>query len=249
MPVDTNDERRWLKRLGRSDLAKVRLLCFHYAGGNASMYRDWPRLLPQSIEPIAVQLPGRSDRFREAPCERMTHLVDKLVEVIKPILDQPFAFYGASMGARVAWALTHALRDRAMPAPVRLYVAGSVAPSVEEGVRGWDEPDSGLVGYMRDLGGTPPEILADPDLLSGLLPLLRADLTVLGTHAFRPAVPLDVPIRAFAGLEDLEASAEQMRPWSEETCARFDLDVVAGGHFFSPVGQRQVIEVISNDLT
>jgi len=39
-----------------------------------------------------------------------------------------------------------------------------------------------------------------------------------------------------------------MRPWSEETCARFDLDVVAGGHFFSPVGQRQVIEVISNDL-
>jgi medium-chain acyl-[acyl-carrier-protein] hydrolase len=248
MPVDTRDERRWLKRFGRRDLAEIRLLCFHCAGGNASMYRDWTRWTPASIEPIAVQLPGRLDRFGEAPYENMDPLVDKLADVIEPLLDQPFACYGASMGAQVAWALTHALRDRAMPMPRKLYIASSAAPGAEEPVRGWNEPDSRLVQYMVDLGGTPPEILAEPDLLARLLPMLRADLTVLGTHALRPAAPLEVPIRAFAGREDVEASPERMSAWRAETCARFDLDVVAGGHFFTPAGQRQVIEVISDEL-
>lgn len=212
------------------------------------MYRDWPRWMPQFIEPIAVQLPGRADRFGELPYDSMTALVDKLVEVIKPLLDQPFACYGSSMGARVAWALTHALRDRAMPMPRKLYVASSAAPSLDLAVRGWDEPDDGLVGYMRDLGGTPPQILGDPDLLRGLLPTLRADLTVLGTHAYGPAAPLEVAIRAFAGTDDIEASPERMSAWRDETTARFDIDLVVGGHFFTPDGQRHVIEVIGSDL-
>lgn len=249
MPVDTYEERRWLKRFGRKDLAEIRLLCFHCAGGNASMFRDWTRWTPESIEPIAVQLPGRLDRFGETPYENMDLLVDKLANVIKPLLDRPFACYGASMGAQVAWALSHTLRDRAMPMPRKLYVASSAAPSVEESVRGWNESDSRLVEYMVDLGGTPPEIFAEPDLLARLLPMLRADLTVLGTLALRPAAPLDIPIRAFAGHEDIEASPERMSAWRDETRARFDLDVVAGGHFFTPAGQRQVIEAISDDLT
>jgi surfactin synthase thioesterase subunit len=248
MYADAHDERRWLKRLSQGDGTEIRLLCFHYAGGNASMYRDWPRLMPRSIEPIAVQLPGRTDRFHEPPYRNMEPLVDKLIDVINPLLDRPFACYGTSMGARVGWALTHALRERAMPMPRKLYVASSAAPKVETLVRGWNEPDSCLVDYMRDLGGTPPEILADPDLLERLLPTLRADLTVLGTHALRSAAPLDVPIHAFAGAYDVEASPERMRGWRDETCARFGIDIVQGGHFFTADDQRRVIEVVSNDL-
>lgn len=248
MSVNAYDERRWLKRFGRKNSAEIRLLCFHCAGGNASMFRDWPRWMPEAVEPVAVQLPGRLDRFGEAPYEDMELLVDKLADVIKPLLDQPFACYGASMGAHVAWALTHVLRDRAMPVPRRLYVASSAAPGAEEAVRGWNEPDSRLVEYMTELGGTPPEVLAEPDLLGRLLPMLRADLAVLGTLAFRPSAPLDIPIHAFAGREDAEASPERMSAWRDETTARFDLDVVAGGHFFTAAGERQVIAAISNEL-
>lgn len=212
------------------------------------MFRDWPRLLPEFIEPVAVQLPGRLDRFGEAPFDSMERLVDTLAEVMMPLLDRPFAFYGASMGARVAWTLTHALRDRGMPMPCTLYVASNAAPSTQGAGREWDQPDSRLAESLRMLGGTPPEILADPEMLGRVVSVLRADLTVLGTQAFRPASPLDVPIRAFAGRQDIACPPEWMSAWRDETRSRFDLDVVPGGHFFSPAVRRQVTEVISSDL-
>jgi medium-chain acyl-[acyl-carrier-protein] hydrolase len=240
---------RWLKRFGGRDApAGLQLLCFHHAGGAAGMYRQWPRLVPPSVEPIAVQLPGRADRFREPAYERMPPLVDDLVEVVRPLLHRPFACYGASMGARVAWALTHALRERGLALPIRLYVASSSAPVNGTASWRWEKHPKGLEGYLREMGGTPAEVLAEPTLLAALLPTLRADLTVLSTDHFRPAVPLDVPIHAFAGTEDVEAPPERMAGWRIETAARFDLDLIPGGHFFDADGERTVIQTIAADL-
>ncbi|MFE9256479.1 thioesterase II family protein [Streptomyces sp. NPDC006879] len=242
-------DRRWFKRFGRSGPAETRLFCFHFAGGSASLFRQLPQQLPWYIEPVAVQLPGRADRFTETPYERMQPLVDDLIEVMEPLLDKPFACYGVSMGARVSWALAHALRERGLPQPRELFLAASVAPACDDGQWEWDGREDGLVGYVRDMGGTPVEVLEQPDLLAGLLPTLRADLTVLTTHGFRPATPLDMPIRAFAGTEDQEAHPERMADWSKETTGRFDLTPVPGGHFFDAEGQRQVARTIVEQLT
>jgi medium-chain acyl-[acyl-carrier-protein] hydrolase len=245
-PLD--GDRRWLKRFGRTGPADIRLLCFHYVGGNSSLFRQWPRQVPGFIEPIGVQLPGRADRFSEPPYRRMNPLVNDLIEVIKPLLDQPFACYGVSMGARVSWALAHELRARAMPTPCALFVAASSAPCLDNGVWEWEENPGGLAGYVRDMGGTPPEVLADPELLAGLLPTLDADLTVLSTHNFHPPTPLDIPLRAFAGADDPEAHPNRMCGWRNETRASFALDPVPGGHFFDTDSERQVIRAIGRDL-
>ncbi|MET9248896.1 thioesterase domain-containing protein [Nonomuraea sp. NPDC003709] len=239
---------RWLKRFGRGTPAEVQLLCFHHAGGSAAMYRHWPQLVPSYVEPIAVQLPGRADRFAEPPFDRMAPLVDELIAVIKPLLDRPFACYGVSMGARVAWALAHELRERALPLPRVLFVAASIAPCLDDGTWAWEDREDGLEGYVREMGGTPAEVLAEPELLAGLLPTLGADLTVLSTHGFHPDKPLEVPIRAFAGTEDIESPPPRMDGWRVETAARFDLDPVPGGHFFDSAGEQQVIRTISHDL-
>jgi medium-chain acyl-[acyl-carrier-protein] hydrolase len=247
MPDPRGNATSWLRRQRRDGPAEVRLLCFHYAGGNAAMFRDWPHLLPARIEPVAVQLPGRMERLDEPPFTRMETLVDALIEVVEPLTDLPFACYGASMGARVAWALAHALRARSLPLPVKLYVASSTAPCLGIAVRGWDEPDSGLVDYMRDLGGTPEAILADDAWMADLLRTMRADLTVLGTHSQRPERPLDIPVHAFSGVEDQEAPPSLMSGWAAETAARFDLDTLPCGHFLLGAAERRLLEVIAAD--
>ncbi|MFS8099209.1 alpha/beta fold hydrolase [Lentzea alba] len=239
---------RWTRNYGPRDDAAVRLLCFHYAGGNAAMFRTWPADLPDWVEPVAVQLPGRDDRYAEAPYDEMGPLVTDLVTALEPLLDRPFACYGFSMGARVALELAHALRELGLRAPQRLFVASSPAPALRLPVRGWSESDEGLVAYLRELGGTPEVVFEQPDLLELFLPTVRADLAVVGRLVPPERAPLNVPIRAFAGADDQIASAASMRPWREETAAEFDLTVVPGGHFFSPEGLVQVLRTTAADL-
>jgi medium-chain acyl-[acyl-carrier-protein] hydrolase len=239
----------WFRRFGRSGPAEARLFCFHHAGGTASIYRQWPRLMPAGIEPVAVQLPGRADRLREPPFESMPSLVDALAEVIGPMLDRPYAFYGLSMGAKLAWSLTHHMGELAMPLPRVLFLASVAAPDWGEGRDRWDADEDQLVGYLREMGGTPPEVLSEPKLLAFMLPTLRADLALVDSFHCRPARPLWMPIRAFAGCADIEGPPERMRGWGRETTGRFDLDVVSGGHFFDPDGELQVIRTIAADMS
>lgn len=241
-------ERRWLKRFAPPpDPAATRLLCFHFAGGSAAMFRHWAPAMP-SVEVVGVQLPGRADRFTEAPYDRMGPLVDELVDVLTPALDRRFACYGFSMGARVAWALAHELRERGLPRPRALFVAASSGPTRDDGDWRWADRADGLEGYVREMGGTPHAVLAEPTLLAALLPVLEADLTVLSTHGFRPHEPLDLPIHAFAGESDDEATPHRMRAWDAETTAAFALDVLPCGHFFDTASEAAVIEAIGREL-
>ncbi len=239
---------RWLKRYGDGGPCSARLFLFPHAGGTAALFRDWPRLLPPSVEPVAVQLPGRADRLREEPYTEMMRLVAELTDVVEPLLDLPFACYGLSMGAKLCWAFAHRLRERALPMPLGLYLSGAAAPGLREGRTDWNVPDEVLVGYLRRMGGTPPEIFDHPELLATLLPTLRADLTLVDTFAFEPETPLDVPIRAFAGIEDVEGGPERMRGWAGQTTRSFTLEAVPGGHFFDAVGESRVAQVITEDL-
>ena len=89
---------------------RLRLFCFPYAGGGAAVYRSWGGLLPREIQPCPVNLRGRGSRFTEAPLERLEAVTESLAEELAPHLDVPFAFFGHSMGALIAFELTRLLR-------------------------------------------------------------------------------------------------------------------------------------------
>src|SRR3954452_18726567 len=94
----TNPTDRWLPTRPRSR-GGMGLFCFAYAGGGASVFRDWIGALGGSVEVCPVQLPGREGRFREPAFTRLAPLVDSLVESLGPHLDRPFALFGHSLGA------------------------------------------------------------------------------------------------------------------------------------------------------
>ncbi|HYO99017.1 MAG TPA: thioesterase domain-containing protein, partial [Pyrinomonadaceae bacterium] len=74
------------------------------------IYRTWPEKLPSGIEISAAHLPGRGKRMREAPYTALAPLVQATGEAILPHLDRPFAFFGHSMGAMIAFELARHLR-------------------------------------------------------------------------------------------------------------------------------------------
>lgn len=223
------------------------LFCMPFAGGGAAAYRTWPDLLPKSVEPVAVMLPGRESRFAEEPFDRMAPLLEHLLDDLPAWLDRPYACFGYSMGARVGLALTQAVSARGLPGPSALFVAASPGPSLPVEVPGWNGSDEELTEHLHRLGGIPDELRAEPEVLELMLPTVRADLAVVATWP-HGGVPVARPIHAFAGIDDWYATPDRMQAWERETTDRFQLTVVPGGHFFLGADGGPVLDAVVAEL-
>src|SRR5580658_10416135 len=116
----------WLVMHGTENAKRVRLrlFCFHYAGATASIFRSWQGSLPAEVELVAVQLPGREYRLAEPLLTDMTQIVAALAEILPPLLDKPFVFFGHSMGALLGFDLTRILRARGLRQPELMIASG-----------------------------------------------------------------------------------------------------------------------------
>jgi medium-chain acyl-[acyl-carrier-protein] hydrolase len=214
--------------------ARFRLFCFPYAGGGTAMFRDWARELPAEVGVYAIQLPGREARMLEPPIGELRAVLTELQPAIVPYLNVPFAFFGHSMGAVISWELARSLRSALGIAPAHLFVSGSRAlPNAGLWLTGFESlSDAELAEEMRKLNGTPDEVLAEPDLLSLVLPGFRADLSLLGRYTYQPGEPLDCPATVFGGDRDPVVPAGDLGAWAELTTGDVQVRVMDGDHFF-----------------
>jgi surfactin synthase thioesterase subunit len=225
------------------------MFCFPYAGGGASAYRGWAAAMPPDLEVCPVQLPGRESRLREPAYERPEPLVLALAEVLQPHLDLPFVFFGHSMGALISFELARELRRRGGPMPLHLFVSARRAPQLparEEPIHDLPEPE--FVAKLRELNGTPEEVLQHAELMRLLMPVLRADFAVNEAYTFQPEEPFAAGISAFGGLGDEEVKREDLALWSEHTRGPFRLRMLPGDHFFLHAGRDLVTESVARDL-
>lgn len=223
-----------------SPAASVRLFCFPYAGGSSAVFRDWGRILAPEIEVLAAELPGRGQRISEPPLSQMVPLVENLAKAILPYLDREFAFFGHSMGATLAFELSQALRKEFHIEPRCLFVSGRNAPHVP--VRRpptYNLPEDEFIAELCRLNGTPREVLEHPELLSFVLPTLRADFELIQTYRYTSKPPLTCPIRAFVGSEDPDVLLQDVEPWGTYTSGSFNSTVVPGDHFY--LDRRQIL--------
>ncbi len=241
---------RWLAYREVNPRARVRMFCFPYAGGGASAYRGWSGPLPANVEVCPVQLPGREGRLREAPFEGPEPLVRDMADALQPYMQGlPFVFFGHSMGAMLSFELTRELRRRGQEMPLHLFVSGRRAPQVpddDEPIHDLPEPE--FIEKLRELNGTPEEVLQHTELMRLLIPVLRADFAVNETYVYREEEPLDLGISAFGGLGDKEVSREQVAAWREHTRGRFRLRMLPGDHFFIHGNRDMVLEALARDL-
>ncbi|HYC91648.1 MAG TPA: alpha/beta fold hydrolase [Thermoanaerobaculia bacterium] len=226
----------------------MRLFCFPYAGGSASIFANWQKALGPEIEVCAVQLPGRAGRMRETPLRRVDALLPLLMDVLAPLFDLPFATFGHSMGSLLAFEVVRAAKRQPGAEPVRLFAAGRRAPHRVDR----DEPMTGLPDdeFRRRLGlmnGTPKEILRDEELMNLVLPFLRADFEVNDTYSYVPE-SIDVPVTALGGIDDPEANLDELAAWGEMTTGRFDVVMFPGDHFFLTSAESMMLDVIGNHL-
>ena len=239
----------WAVRWNPVPDARIRLFCLPHTGGGAAVYRDWANRLAPDVEVVALRLPGRESRIQETPIDRIDDLVPALVDAVTPMLDEPHAWFGHSMGAVVAFEVCRQLRQRALPRPKRLIVSGRRAPHLparEAPVHA--APVADVVERLEELGGTPPEVLADRPAISSLMPMLRADFAVSETHRYVSAPPLDIPITILGGTDDPMADMGELAAWRQHSTVASPLRIFDGDHFFVHDAADQVLRAIRADL-
>ncbi|HEX5569125.1 MAG TPA: alpha/beta fold hydrolase [Streptomyces sp.] len=238
----------WIRRYHKPRAGATRLVCFPYAGGGASYFFQLSRALAPDVEVLAVQYPGRQERYREACVEDIHLLAEMIHTALAPSLTGPYAFFGHSMGAVVAYEVARLCAERGQPVPVRLIVSGRRAPSRARDEWVHQRDDAGLLAELTKVGGTDPRVMAEPELLASVLPVLRSDYRAIETYRHLPAPPLACPVTVLTGRSDPQVDAEEAGAWQEHTTGDFELRTFSGGHFFLDEHRAEVARLIGETL-
>lgn len=242
----------WFRSMRSYDKkASIRLFCFPFAGGSATVFNRWGALAaPYGIEVFGVQLPGREERLRERPFRELGPLVRALEEAMEPLLDRPFAFFGHSMGSLLAYELARSLRARSGARLAHLFVSGHRAPQrprTRPAIHAL--PDEHFSVAVQAMGGTSHAVMDDPELREVVFPALRADLSISDLYQLQGEPMLNCPVTAFAGTDDLIADVGEIEGWQEVANGDFELRMFAGGHFFFRDYESDILRCIWSRLT
>ncbi|MEV0001657.1 alpha/beta fold hydrolase [Micromonospora sp. NPDC050980] len=232
-------------------MSRVLLFCLPYAGGSAMrVYGRWQRELPDSVEVVPVELAGRGARIVETP---LTSVDDITADVLPPVLDRidrPYALFGHSLGALVAFELARRLEHLHGRPATHLFVSGHIPPQHPRPPGQYDYrlPDALFRERLRELAGTPEEVLAHDELLDLVIPVLRADFEAADTYRSRPGPRISPPLTVYGGADDPEAPPETLPDWAVLTTGRHEVRILPGGHFFLNDEQATVLKGIAADL-
>lgn len=224
---------------------RQRLVCFAHAGAGAAAYQPWPAALPEAIEVYALRLPGR-EQLVATPClDRLEAVLDWALGVLTPLLDVPFALFGHSLGALIAFEFARRLRRSGLPMPHALLVSGRRAPHLpprEPPVAAM--PDAEFIAHVTRMSGTPPEAFAHPELRALILPALRADFAVLEHYSYAAEPPFALPLHVYGGTEDPLVPPEDLAAWSVHTTGPCTVRVFPGHHFYLQTQRDALLQAV-----
>ncbi|MCB1630180.1 MAG: thioesterase [Sinobacteraceae bacterium] len=222
----------------------ARVVCFPHAGASAAVYRPWALQMNPRIEVLAVQLPGRGDRLREKPLEKIADLVEHILPDVSTLVDRPLALFGHSMGSTLAFEIAAALADTMPGCPSRVIVSARRPADVPDPRPPIGHlPDSEfLIELEKRYGPIPSEVRNEPEVLALFLPVLKADIRALEHHQLNAGSGrIDCPIHAWGGREDPTTPVAHLEAWGRRTRTGHSVKLFDGGHFYLDPARATVL--------
>ncbi|MER7843995.1 alpha/beta fold hydrolase [Kitasatospora sp. NPDC096077] len=248
MPSSAAVDNPWFRRFNPSDFAPARIVIFPHAGGSAGYYMEYAKALAPYADVLAVQYPGRQNRFAEPAIDSVPELAEQIYRELREWVDRPIHFFGHSMGAAVAFETARCFARDGLAGPERLFVSAGRAPSMPRDTAVHTLSDDGMLDEIIRLGGTDERILDVPALRELIIPALRADYTAIETYRAAPDAVVPQPITALVGESDANATVEHMAPWEQHTTGGFTLRVFPGGHFYVAEQLDAVVRLLTSHL-
>lgn len=245
--LSRTDPERWFRHYSPAGDAPRRIVCFPHAGGSAPFYRPLAKRLCPGTEVLAVQYPGRLDRYGESMVDDLHVLADVIHAALGALDEKPTVLFGHSMGAMVAFEVARRMEADGTARPSALFASSRRAPATSR-PETFDLSDDGLIAHLRRLGGTSPVLLEDKAALEPILRVMRNDYRAVQNYRYAPGPKLGCPIVALIGADDSRVTVPEARMWQSETDADFTLKAFPGGHFYLADRYTEVADEITGVL-
>lgn len=231
-------------------MSVINLYCLPYAGGSSAIYSQWKNFLTPNVVLKPVELSGRGRRFDEPMYLHIDNAVDDILNIIrKEISTTPYALFGHSMGAIMAYELARKIKQEQLPEPLQIFISGRGAPNIPKERKVYSQM---LIDEFRkevlNLGGTPKEFFEHPELLELFLPVLKNDFRLVETYCFiKENEVLETTLTILLGKDD-EITREEGDGWKMLTNKKCNIHYFDGGHFFINEKTEEIVAILNKDL-
>jgi surfactin synthase thioesterase subunit len=225
----------------------MKLFCIPFSGGNAYSYMALKKQLPDCIRCLNLELPGHGTRIAEPLVYSIEEMTDYLLRQIEADLDDEYALFGHSLGALLAFMLCRKLTETGKPLPNMLFVSGQTAPSVLKPDNRVLLSDDKFIEVLREMEGTPAELLSERSFLDFFLPIIKADFIAIANFRYQKKYPLQVPLVVLLGKQENIKTVDVFR-WKEETIKETEFYWFEGGHFFIYENVKEICRLIEKKL-
>lgn len=227
-----------IRELHRDRLADERRLppemtvaLIHHAGGSAVDFLPFVRHLPRRWRLLGLELPARYPSVQRPPCHTVEEAVGGMLGALWAEVPGPFAVFGHSMGALLAYELARVLERRGRP-PVWLGLSAGAAPRLATGDLRHRWAYDQLVGFMRTRGAAPGDLWQEPHILERMEHCLRNDLAIVDTYEYRAGPPLSTAMSVYSGSADPVVGDAELKPWVGHARGEVAFHTWPGGHFY-----------------
>ncbi|MFM0736447.1 alpha/beta fold hydrolase [Paraburkholderia xenovorans] len=211
------------------------LFCLPFAGGSGAVFHPWRAIAPDTLRVTPLALPGRGAQWGEPLVGAWAPLLDCLYAQIESSAREPYALFGHSMGALIAFELAHRLRECGLPAPALLIVSASRPPRIAHRLSDTDWrtcSDRHVLDTLFGIGGADPA-WENRELRELMLPVVRNDFQLCADYRYRERPPLATPIHVLAGRDDSGCPfAPAYAAWRDESSGATTGREIDGGHLF-----------------
>lgn len=209
----------------------MQIFLLHFAGGNVYSYNFLKKENIRYIDLIPLELPGRGKRIGENLIRNRKDAVKDYFSQIKELRNgEPYIIFGHSMGAILGFYTTIEL-EASNDLPEALIVSGSAEPRKDEGEEFYLLNQNQFKAKLKELGGTPDEVIDNKELFSFFEPILRSDFECIEKDIFEEETTIiKTPIYAIMGTE--EKAKNKIENWKKFTRGKFEFKILQGNHFF-----------------
>lgn len=243
---------KWIHRYTGSDTSKIKLICFHYAGGNASWYDSWCEKNDGFFEIYPVQLPMRSERIDESMPDTMEELAEEFIRECIPLFKEPFVLFGHSMGAQLAYETACQLKVNYGISPLLLVISACGAPiRAERELNGYSAKtvsEEKLIQILTDYAQTDSLLLEYLEFREYYLPIVRQDFFLCENYCKPPEKIISSPVYVFRGNNDFSVTYESSEKWKAYTSGECKQFVFDGNHFYAEDYVEKILEVIKEKV-